>query len=244
MKVDKRQLWDSDIRTPDGLNELLDKLFVHGEAKHFPELQFKMDKDCPPLFFFVEARDATNYVSSFTYYGGGGSKSAIVSMGGRQLLTLHGDRVDNSVRGEVLNAFCCLEFVIDAMCCSASGVFTNQLPYSDLLPEFSNTPEHQGTLSSTEMKIQLLYDKGLLTKHARDILLKAKRIRNSLAHQFLPVDNFGVTDRDFKRYGSYPKAMEVIFEGAWFHLLTSFNPIQNEIATWLSSSSLHIAIDN
>lgn len=237
MKINARALWNSDIRTPNGLDDLLEELFKDDPKRSLvPARQFTVADSSPPLFFYVEYREKDNYVRSYTYYGGGGSPTAIMGFGTRSVLNLNTKYINNAARGEVLNAFCCLEFVLDVLICVSSDVFSGKISYAELALEYRDEPTYTGKFSSVAKKVKYLIDNGYISKRTYDLMLKSKSIRNALAHQYLPVGNFGVTDKDIVRYETISNAIETIFNAAWFYLLTDYNERQIEVASWLAKN--------
>lgn len=240
MKIDLRELWNKDIVPPAELSDVMNRLFKGPakEAAFIRDRQFNVAADYPPLFIYYEQRASQNNFDIQTYYGGGGSKTAILEFSAsRSILHLNTNYLQNRERGEILNAFCCLEFVIEVLVCIKFGVFDDKHTYQELKKLYVDDGTNAGSLSSFAKRLKYLYDVApVLSKKTNHLLLKAKLIRDSLAHQYLPLDSYGVTTKDVARYGHVLKAIDTIFDAAWFYLLTDYNKQQLKVAKWLEQA--------
>lgn len=116
------------------------------------------------------------------------------------------------------------------------GVYSDKLKYSSIKNEFSDGRE--GLFSTTHKKLSYLKHRGLISKETYNCLVKSKEIRNSLAHQYLPINNYGITTKDYERYGGYGKAIEVIYEAAWINLLSDYVKFQLPVLKWMVTQGI------
>lgn len=238
MLIDLRQLWNEDIKPPPGLEMRMDRLFQAQPGSLIPITlrNFKVEQDYPPLFLYLEERAPKNDFAIQAYYGGGGSKGAIIEMSAsRSILNLRlgSSRITNKERGEILGAFCKLEFIVDVLTAVTFGVFSDVNTYDELKELYRDDTDILGKLSTFTAKIRYLLAEKRITKTTYSVLFKAKDIRNALAHQYLPIGNYGLSDKDLQRYGGIIKAIDYIFDGSWYYLLRDYNNSQLEVAKWL-----------
>ncbi len=239
MVYTKQQLWNLDIPIT---HEFLDLLESVGAIDEWPftnlwNFRSTVDENTPPLFLYTESRDERNYVTYSRVYGGGGSGSAEVGVGARSLFeTDLSDRLGTSERGKILDAFCKIEFCIDVMICIEMGVFSNKIEYVSIKNEFSEARD--GLFSSVHKKINYLKHKKILMPETHKLLMKSKVIRNNLAHQYLPINGYGVTDKDLDRHGTYTKAIQIVFEATWVNLLIDYTKIQLPVLEWIIDQNI------
>lgn len=228
--IDRRTLFNVNIPEPEGLSELLHQLFPLEAGNLFPHKNFALNERTPPIFLYTESRGKDNWLQSFSYFGGNG-QAAQVSMGAREVLQLNSKMISEAERGKILNSFCRIEFCLDVMVCLVEGVFEDRTQWAVLKGEFQEGSKY----ATTQRKIKELRQVSLIRDVTKRQLVKAKEIRNVLAHQFMPEAGLGLSDTDVRRYDSIPAAIEVIFNSAWIELLKDFAPRQVPIAKWLAT---------
>lgn len=232
-KIDRRELFNITIREPDGLSALLEQVFPRDEGALVPQPTFRSDLNTPPLFLYTESRRDDNWLDSFSYYGGNG-QSAQIGFGAREVLKLDSRIIRDGERGRILNAFCRIEFCLDVLVCVHEGVFEGKMTWNQLKEEFA---EQGARYATTEQKIEALKKSKLIRSKTRDLLEKAKKIRNVLAHQYMPEAGLGLTKTDVDRYSSLAEAIELIFGAAWVELLKDYVPKQLIIVEWLRTGN-------
>lgn len=231
----KPTLWNTDINWPESVVDYIDN-----NQGSFPAIIKKKNalSWMPPIFLYYETRDKQNYVHGHALYGGYGSKTTIVSYAeSRELLAYHivnetDKLIDHHKRGEILDVYCKIEFCLSAMYCIMQDVYkTNN---NDSLQYFK---KHIELLTNDEL-IKKLYSAGLLSAKAKGMLIKAKNIRNTIAHQYLPTDDYGITKKDLSRYGTHVIAIDHIINAAWFYLLNDYSKVQESILPFLSNHEI------
>lgn len=237
MHIDLKQLWREDIAPKQEFADLALPLFSSPQniTEAFP-VRIDIDSvDYPPVFIFYEERGDKNLLSITDFYGGGGSNSATYGVRTHREIINLGNYVNgSSLRGPVLHAFCELEFVVDVLICIAEGVFDKDYKYSTLRARYNyfNKPNDLCTFNK---RLDCLINKMFLSQTTYDLLKSAKSIRDALAHQYLPLDNYGVTTEDTAKYGGFSPAINSIYNGAWFYLQKDHNEHQVKVAKWLLS---------
>jgi hypothetical protein len=228
-KIDQRQLFNTTIEEPEGLSDLLGKLFPNKSNQFVPRPIFAISKDVPPILLYTESRREDNWLDSFSYYGGNG-QAAQIRFGARESLELNTKIIGESERGKILNAFCRVEFCLDVFICIYEGIFENKTTWAALSLEFE---KEGGKYTTTSQKITALKQANYIRTKTRKLLEKSKQIRNILAHQYMPEVGVGLSQVDVERYESVAKAVELIFDAAWVELLKDYIPHELIIAQWL-----------
>ncbi len=241
LKINKRVLWNTDIPCPDEVADYLSrpKLFSHSKnalssgQNHEPSW-------VPPIFLYHEARGHKNYVNAKALYGGNGSPSIVNALvESREILTYAPPQkeidkhINDARRGEILSAFCKIEFCLDALICVEMGVYEKRMSPQSMQKELLG--DRDGLFNTTHKKISYLRHKNVIDDKTRKLLLKAKNIRNALAHQYLPVGDFGIGAKDIACYGTHLQVVDSIFNACWFYLLQAYSQRQVIVLSWLKS---------
>jgi hypothetical protein len=221
-----RDIWDTDIITSGNFDKLLEEL-LPGKPSFLQPVKVKLGAHDPPIFLYQESREKKNFVTSFEYYGGRGTRVQ-TRFGARQDLQIS-KYFGAAERGEVLDFFCRFEFCLDVLMCVAVGVFDDKISYQRLESQFL---DEGGSFSTTDRKINYLKDFRLLSPRTVRYLKKAKRIRNILGHQYLPQD-LGVSPEEIAEQGGPTEAIGAIYTATWFYLLNDFVKHQDHVARWL-----------
>lgn len=237
--INKSELWNKDIQTPDDVTvKMLKSNGILNKPLEIIRDEKKSNEWLPPIFLYHEERDEQNYVHGHAVYGGNGSRSVSISwVESREILTYskpvkNVDRfINDAKRGEILSAFCKLEFCIDALVCIEMGAYEDQKILTNMQKELVG--DRDGLFSTTQKKLRFLKTRGVIDRKTYDLLFKAKDIRNGLAHQYLPVGDFGITKSDIEKYGSPLEAVDHIFNACWFYVLQAYVKREGVVLKWL-----------
>lgn len=233
-KIDTRKLWNEDIISDAELLALLPQLFQGERGSLFPRVSFDHITGLPPIFIYQEHRGEHNDIQTFSYYGNKKGKNAQLSLGSRGLLVLSSTTIGEAERGKILNAFCRVDFILDVMIAIDCGVFDGSISYKGIEKLFT---QGDGTFATTSRKIKYLRAKRLLSKETYDLLEKAKKVRNILAHQFMPEGTVGIAEDDLAYSETIPKAINTIYNACWFYLMKDYNDKQLMVAKWLATKA-------
>ncbi len=241
MKIDKRSLWNTDIHCPDEIAEYLGRPELFSQAKMaLTSREAHEPAWVPPIFLYHEVRGRENYVNAQALYGGNGSPSIISALvESREILTYAPPQqeidklINDARRGEILSAFCKIEFCLDALICIEMGVYQKKMSPESMQKELIS--DRDGLFNTTHKKISYLRHRGVIDDKTRKLLLKAKNIRNVLAHQYLPIGDFGIEQKDITRYETHLQAVDNIFNACWFYLLQAYSQRQIVVLIWLRS---------
>jgi hypothetical protein len=241
LKIDKRSLWNTDIPCPDEVANYLGQPKLFAKAKNaLSSTEGRELAWVPPIFLYHETRGRQNYVDAQALYGGNGSPSIINALvESREILTYAPPKqeidklINDARRGEILSAFCKIEFCLDALICIEMGVYEGRMSPNSMQKELLG--DRDGLFNTTHKKISYLRHREVIDDKTRKLLLKAKNIRNALAHQYLPTGDFGIEEKDVGRYETHLQAIDNIFNACWFHLLQAYSQRQMAVLNWLES---------
>lgn len=236
--IDKTKLFKEDISCLDAVAEFIT---MENARKLSNITSDNKSKWFPPIFLFHEQRTLNQLhgqsLAITMLHGGHGSRQLTVhnSMS-RDIIdfSFFGDnntQLNDDRRGKILAAFCKLEFCIDALICLEMGVFDNKLAIKDMHKELKT--DRDGLFTTANKKVNYLVHKNRISSETYESFKKAKNIRNSLAHQYLPIDEYGISKIDLKNYKTHLNAIDQIFNGCWYYLLKDYGTQQLPVIHWL-----------
>lgn len=200
---------------------------------------FMSKNNSPPVFVYLEIPDETGY-NIETFYSNPESSRAIRGFAiNRELLGTELRSVDGSSRGTILSAFCEIEFLIDVMICLTFGVYEGKTSYKNIKSLYKHDCDRPDNLEDTETRIQHLLKNKKISTDTYKYLKMAKKVRNTLAHQYMPSSSVGLTKSEISPYTNIGEAVYAIFNTAWFLLLKDYVPQQEVVVDWLSKQKNH-----
>lgn len=188
MFVNKKQIWNEDIVSSRGLKSF----FSQKPSAIFHQVNKAVEPIkgwTPPIFLYLESRGLDNYVSGQLVYTGNGSTSTGQEfIASREIIDFY-QKIDidsgrtfepseylqtKDMRGKVLDAFCKLEFCVDAFICIATGAYDENVNLKNIKKEFNG--DFDGLFTSTHKKINYLFLNKLISEEAYVLLNKAKKL--------------------------------------------------------------------
>jgi len=190
----------------------------------------------PPIYLYLETKDSIgNYEISYIY-GGGGNSTAVKGMSIQRDLIYQSPRsVSANTRGEILDAFCEIEFLIDILTCVGKGVYEKKTSYRKVKRLYSWDSTNADKLPDTQNRLDFIHNENLISDKTYELLTQAKKVRNTLAHQFIPELEDCVSVEVLKEYKDAGDAIFSIYNTSWFLLLKDYVRSQNRILKWLRS---------
>lgn len=179
-----------------------------------------------PVMLFYEIREDDNYLMTHFYIGGGASGSSSFGYeGGRHILDLdNAKRFNEAVRGKLLSAFCKIDFILDILVCIDFGAYEGNINEKHMKKIIN---ERGGLVKGTGRKLDYIQSKRILDNNTIDTIRFCKKIRDILAHQYLPDLNSllsQITNKELER--NWVDAIEDVFNSAWYLMMVHYSKSQ------------------
>lgn len=230
--VSKTDLYQIHIKSPSGLNELLDKLL---DVRRL-DSDFSPDKAAPCIIYkeFITGIDGSSprpferkvIYARTSHSGLQGELSHSVD---RSVLSLADSNIDNLNRGKILIAFCEIEMIVDILTCYHLGVYSGKMTYEDVRRDYF---AHSKPLSSFEDKKNYLLDNHIIDADIVDELRKVQTIRNEIAHNYFLNHDLNLGRKNIKKLGSVNNVIEARFNYAWLLLMQAYSAVQVDVIKW------------
>lgn len=194
-----------------------------------------------PLMFYSESRGSHSALNTFKIVYQNGGQNEVKFQHGRELISedhciwMKKSEFDHDLyiaknRGLTLHYWVQIEYLIKVLVCIKLKAFANK--EVEALAE-KTLESGRGMFGSIERQIEFLHknpDNYLVNSHS--YLLQLKKIRNNLAHTYLPsylVDEAYLID---------PKEDEIdaitrIFNNTWFQLIKDFANMQSDLVVMI-----------
>lgn len=224
----KATLYGLDIPTPEGLDDIIAELTEDKSPFLFRGVN-------TPVFMYREnivrsahgipTRDSRVERHITDAYGNG----VMIGSVSRDVISIKGKSIDDTVRGKILNSFSELEYILNIMLLHAEGVYNGRITYADFyrgMMENFSAPFH-----SFESKKKYLKLYNYIKDDTYQYLSQAQKIRNHIAHQYFIDKGIGLSKKQLGEYDSQTEAIEIIFNKSWLYLVRDYNPLQVEILT-------------
>jgi hypothetical protein len=193
-RVTNRSLYDTDIAEPEGLSELLVEIFEPNQGSMYKLVDIIDRANAPPVFIYTEYRSKDNELTNFSYSGGDGL-GTIHQMGSRQILDLGARPIGELERGKILSAFCKIEFCLDVLVCIAIGVYDTKVAWPDVKKQLR---EFDGIYFTVESRLKFLHRSEIIRKKTKSAVIKTRKIRDVLAHQYMPQSDMGLEGGNYR----------------------------------------------
>lgn len=226
--------WQGNITQDEAVVAKIRNLFP-ARTMATPNVLRKITKDAPPVYIYLEIPDEDGYTIE-DFYSNPGHLDLRAQRGfsiNRELLSTETKYIDDNFRGKILSAFCEIEFLIDVMVCLGKGVYRGSETYKKVRQLYTYSCTKKNRLPDTEARINFLLENMLIADETYRYLKMAKKVRNTLAHQFMPSHTVGLTDTELKPYKHVGEAVFSIYNTAWFLLLKDYVPQQEAVIDWL-----------
>ncbi|MDB5180599.1 MAG: hypothetical protein JWO54_357 [Candidatus Saccharibacteria bacterium] len=227
--------WEGYIKHSEDDEKKLRKVFFSDLADPFKRTSQINFDSMPLIYLYYETTDELGNYSIDTIYGGGGHSSATRGVSAeRNIIYDKSKYIGKDTRGKVLDAFCEIEFLIDILVCIDFGVYEGLKSYKWVKRLYSWESKSEQKLPDTSSRIKLLMSSDLITEKTYNSLMSAKKIRNILAHQFIPEFYKGELAKEMQGYQNVGEAIYEIYNTAWFNLLEDYNKSQYKVIDWFT----------
>lgn len=144
-----------------------------------------------------------------------------------------GKIIGDGERGRVLSHFSKIEFILDAMILLGEGVYINPMKYGKV----KNFWIDDESITAAK-KIKYARYHNFISSETRNLLWKAKDVRNILSHQYLP--DLALTSSLKRRLLdngviNIGKGVETLMLDSWVSLLNDYEEVQQPIVDYVSN---------
>lgn len=211
--------------------------------KDIYESSVRGEKWCLPIFLYSdknEKNSRSDYISKAVYGGGESHQLEVHGSMNRDLLkefSIGNSLDDEKSRGVILNAFCQIDFCLDVLICIEMGAYTHAVKPETIRKELR---EAGGIFVTTSKKLKYLKHKHLIRSETYEKVQETKKIRNKLAHQFMPDYNNILAKKLKEKYNwrendTISEILRIEFNESWHLLLKDFVRRQDVVVNYLNS---------